>query len=131
MPEVATPGGAAFPGTWRPDAASATPPFEQLRARVLALVTSGELSAGFRLPPVRALAEQLGLATNTVARAYKELEADGIVETHGRGGTLVSPQGDAAHRAAQQAATEFAAKTRSLGLDADDALAIVAAALGR
>jgi DNA-binding transcriptional regulator YhcF (GntR family) len=120
---------ASFPGAWSVDAAGPLPPYEQLRARVLEQVTSGELPAGSKLPPVRALAEQLGLAANTVARAYKELEADGIVETRGRNGTLVAPQGNAAHRAAQQAATEFATKARSLGLSADEALAIVTAAL--
>jgi DNA-binding transcriptional regulator YhcF (GntR family) len=121
---------ASFPGAWSVDAAGPTPPYEQLRARILERVTSGELPAGFRLPPVRALAEQLGLAANTVARAYKELEADGIVETRGRGGTLVAAQGDAAQRAAQQAASDFAAKTRSLGLTPDEALRLVTAALG-
>jgi len=120
---------ASFPGAWSVDAEGSAPPFEQLRARVLDLVTSGELPAGFRLPPVRTLAEQLGLAANTVARAYKELEADGIVETHGRGGTLVSAQGDAARRAAQHAAAEYAAKTRSLGISADDALELARTAL--
>lgn len=120
---------AAFPGDWSVDAAGTAPPFEQLRARILELVTSGALPAGYRLPPVRALAERLGLAANTVARAYKELESDGIVETHGRNGTVVSPQGDPGHRAAQQAATEYAAKTRSLGLPAHEALTLAEAAL--
>jgi DNA-binding transcriptional regulator YhcF (GntR family) len=120
---------ASFPGAWSVDAAGQTPPYEQLRVHVLERVTSGELPAGFKLPPVRALAERLGLAANTVARAYRELEADGIVETRGRGGTLVAAQGDAAHRAVQQAAVEFAAKTRSLGLSPDEALHIVTAAL--
>jgi DNA-binding transcriptional regulator YhcF (GntR family) len=120
---------AGFPGDWSVDAAGGTPPYEQLRARVLELATSGELPAGFRLPPVRALAERLGLAANTVARAYKELEADGIVETHGRGGTLISAQGDAAHRAAQQAAADYAAKTLSLGIPSDEALNLAKTAL--
>jgi DNA-binding transcriptional regulator YhcF (GntR family) len=120
---------ALFPGAWSVDTEGSAPPFEQLRTRVLELVTSGELPAGFRMPSVRALAERLGLAANTVARAYKELEADGIVETHGRNGTLVSAQGDAAHRAAQTAAAEYAAKTRSLGIAPDDALELVKAAL--
>ena len=70
---------AGFPGDWSVDAAAGSPPYEQLRAHVLELATSGELPAGYRLPPVRALAERLGLAANTVARAYKELEGDGIV----------------------------------------------------
>ena len=120
---------AGFPGDWSVDAGVGSPPYEQLRARVLELATSGDLPAGFRLPPVRALAEQLGLAANTVARAYKELEADGIVETRGRNGTLVSAQGDAAHRAAQHAAADYAVKTRSLGLSPAEALDLVEAAL--
>ena len=120
---------ATFPGSWSVDAGGSTPPFEQLRTHVLELVTSGELPAGFRLPPVRSLAEQLGLAANTVARAYKELEADGIVETRGRNGTLVSAQGDAAHRAAQLAASEYASRARSLGLTPDAALDLVKTAL--
>ena len=120
---------AGFPGDWSVDSAGDSPPYEQLRAHVLDLATSGELPAGYRLPPVRALAERLGLAANTVARAYKELEGDGIVATHGRNGTLVSAQGDAAHRAAQHAAADYAAKTRSLGLSPDEALELASQAL--
>ena len=66
------------------------PPFEQLRTRIAALAASGELPAGTRLATVRQLATDLGLATNTVARAYRELEADGVVATEGRRGTFVS-----------------------------------------
>lgn len=111
------------------DPASHVPPFEQLRAGFVAAVASGELVAGARLPTVRRLAEDLGLAPGTVARAYRELEASGFIETRGRNGTFVSPQGDAAQQQAQRAATAFAEQIRMLGLDADDALALVAAAL--
>ncbi len=72
------------------DPTSAVAPFEQLRAQIAARAASGDLPAGTKLPSVRALAEQLGLATNTVARAYKELEADGVVVTEGRRGTSVA-----------------------------------------
>jgi len=72
------------------DAASAVPPFEQLRIRIASMAASGELPAGTRLATVRQLATDLGLATNTVARAYRELEADGVVATEGRRGTFVS-----------------------------------------
>lgn len=65
---------------------SPVPPYEQLRLGVIAQVRSGELTAGTKIPTVRALAAQLGLAPNTVARAYRELEADGVVETRGRQG---------------------------------------------
>ena len=50
-----------------------TPPFEQVKDQIVAQRASGELPAGHRLPPVRALAAELGVAPNTVARAYREL----------------------------------------------------------
>ena len=72
------------------DTASPVPPFEQLRAQIAGQVAAGTLPAGTKLATVRQLAADLGLAANTVARAYRELEADGLIETHGRRGTLVS-----------------------------------------
>ena len=66
------------------------PPFEQARAQIAAKIATGKLPSGARLPTVRALAAQLGVAVNTVARVYKELEADGLVVTEGRRGTHVS-----------------------------------------
>ena len=111
------------------DPSSHVPPFEQLRAGLLDAVSSGELAAGERLPTVRRLAEDLGVAPGTVARAYRELEASGIIETRGRNGTFVSFHGDPAHQQAQRAAAAFAEQVRSLRLDTDEALALVAAAL--
>ena len=67
------------------------PPYEQLRVQIASRVASGELLEGTRLPTVRALAAELRLAANTVARAYKELESDGVVVTEGRRGTFVAP----------------------------------------
>jgi DNA-binding transcriptional regulator YhcF (GntR family) len=111
------------------DATSAVPPFEQLRVQVREQVTSGELAAGAKLPTVRRLAEDLGLAPNTVARAYRELEADGIIETRGRNGTFVSAQGDATSRQAQLAARAFADRIHQLGASPEDALEWARAAL--
>jgi len=99
------------------DASSATPPFEQVRVQVRDAVAAGELVAGAKLPTVRALAEQLGLAANTVARAYRELEADRLIETRGRAGSFVAPQGDAGQRAAQEAARDYVNRVRRLGID--------------
>jgi len=65
------------------------PPYEQVRSQIEALIRAGELPRGTRLPTVRQLSLDLGLAVNTVARAYKELEADRLVETRGRNGTFV------------------------------------------
>jgi DNA-binding transcriptional regulator YhcF (GntR family) len=108
---------------------STVPPFEQLRVGLIAQIESGELAAGARLPTVRSLATDLDLAPNTIARAYRELEADGFIETRGRNGSFVSAQGDAAERQGQQAAREFADRIHKLGVDADMALAWARAAL--
>ncbi|PYC72957.1 GntR family transcriptional regulator [Streptomyces tateyamensis] len=113
----------------RIDHAGAVPPYEQLRSQIAEQARTGELPAGSKLPTVRALAEQLGLAANTVARAYRELEADGVVETHGRRGTQVAAVGDTAHRHAAAAAHEFAERARRLGVTRDEALAAVSGAL--
>ena len=82
------------------DRDSDIPPFEQIRAGIVLAIDAGELAPGDRLPTVRGLAEEIGVAANTVAKAYRELELDGIVETHGRRGTRVARDADTAHRAA-------------------------------
>ena len=111
------------------DAGSAVPPFEQLRVQLIAQVGNGTLVAGAKLPTVRQLAEELGLAANTVARAYRELEQDGVIETRGRLGSFVAAQGEATQRRAQEAARAYADRIRQLCIEPDAALAYVAAAL--
>lgn len=115
---------------WSINGRSSIPPFEQLRGQIIDAIGDGTLAPGHKLPAVRRMAADLGIAANTVARTYRELEQLGFVETHGRNGTVVATLGDTAHRKAQQAATEYAAATATLGLDAAEALAIVSAALG-
>ncbi|MBC2934323.1 GntR family transcriptional regulator [Nocardioides sp. zg-1228] len=110
------------------DPASGVPPFEQVREAIRAQVDSGALAPGVRLPPVRSLATSLDLAPNTVARAYKELEALGVVETRGRAGTYVSGAG--VERTLREAAASYADTVRSLGASEADALAAVRRALG-
>jgi DNA-binding transcriptional regulator YhcF (GntR family) len=107
---------------------SPVPPYEQVREQVRAQVESGELAPGTRLPTVRGLAGDLGLAANTVARAYRELEALGLIETRGRAGSVVS--GDGVEQAARQAAREYAERARALGIDRDVALDLARRALG-
>lgn len=108
---------------------SSIPPYEQLRLGVIAQVRSGELTAGTKIPTVRALAAQLGLAPNTVARAYRELEADGVVETRGRQGSFIASSGDPTKDLAGRAATDYVATIRRLGLDDEAALRYLKAAL--
>ena len=109
------------------DPTSGVPPFEQVREAIRAQVDAGVLEPGFRLPPVRTLAAELDLAANTVARAYKELEALGVVETRGRAGTFVA--GSGVSSSVRAAASAYVASVRALGLDDDEALAAVRRAL--
>jgi DNA-binding transcriptional regulator YhcF (GntR family) len=111
------------------DPASAVPTFLQLRAQLIDRVRSGQLKPGTRIPTVRALAGELGIAPNTVAKAYRQLEEDGILQTRGRNGSFVSPQGGAAERKAQEAAAEYAGWVRKLGIPPDEALRFVVDAL--
>lgn len=111
------------------DPRSTTPPFEQLRVQFRSLVAGGDLAPGTRLPTVRRLAEDLGLAANTVARVYRELEADGVIETRGRHGSFVSSHGDPTERQAQEAAAAFAHRIRAIGFDTGEAIGLVEAAL--
>jgi DNA-binding transcriptional regulator YhcF (GntR family) len=114
----------------RVDPDSPTPPYEQVRLRIAALAAGGTLPAGYKLPPVRALAADLKLAVNTVARAYRELEAAGLVETRGRLGTVITARAAGTSLRAQQAADSYAATARALGVPPETALALVRAALG-
>lgn len=74
----------------RVDAADPTPPYEQLRRQLADLIETGGLPEGTRLPPVRQLAADLGLATGTVARSYRELENLQLVVARRGGGTTVT-----------------------------------------
>ncbi|MER6215977.1 GntR family transcriptional regulator [Streptomyces sp. NPDC048387] len=109
-------------------AAGAAAPYEQLRAQIAEQARSGRLPVGFKLPTVRGLAEELGLAANTVAKAYRVLEADGVVETRGRHGTFVAA-GEGSSREAAAAAQAFAERAHRLGLTEPEALAAATAAL--
>ena len=111
------------------DPASPTPPFEQLRSRVVELVQDGELPAGARLPTVRRLAGDLGIAPNTVARAYRELEQAGVIETRGRHGTYVAHRDQITARAGDAAAI-YAHRIRELGIPPAEGLRLAALALG-
>jgi DNA-binding transcriptional regulator YhcF (GntR family) len=108
---------------------SQVPPFEQLRSQVAALVARGDLAPGTRLGTVRRTAADLGLAVNTVARAYRELEADGVVVTRGRQGTfvrsaVVDGTSDSAD-AARKAAADYVRLARQVGLTRVEALRLV------
>jgi GntR family transcriptional regulator len=109
------------------DPGSPVPPYEQLREQVTALVLAGALGPGDRLPSIRQLAGDLGLAGGTVARAYRELEADGVVTTRGRHGTTVAgpPARPAPPPELLAAARRYAAQAARTGIGLDEALTAV------
>jgi DNA-binding transcriptional regulator YhcF (GntR family) len=102
------------------------PPYEQLRAQLARQIQKRVLAVGTRLPTIRRLAADLGLAVNTVGRAYRDLEEAGLIETRGRAGSFVSAAGEQARRAAR----DYAAVIASVGIDPAEAIRIVQAALG-
>lgn len=109
------------------DPAAALPPYEQLRQQITAHVLGGGLEPGDRLPSIRQLANDLGLAVGTVGRAYRELEADGVVTTHGRHGTVVEgpPRRPAPPPELISAARSYAGHATRAGASLDDALTAV------
>lgn len=107
------------------DPGSAVPPYEQIRSQIEAMVATGTLAAGDRLPSIRQLAHDLGLAGGTVARAYTELEQAGLVVSRRRTGTVVAdgvvqPAAERRRRLAE-AAEQYARTAALLGVAVDDA----------
>ena len=117
------------------DAESPIPPYEQIRSQISTMAASGTLRAGARLPTIRQLAADLGLASGTVARAYRELEADGLVVSRRRTGTVVArpaaagPAARAREAEVRAAAVELARLARDAGWDQEAVLTAVRGAL--
>lgn len=110
------------------DHASEVPVYEQIVQQIVDGAAAGSLAAGEKLPTVRALAAELALAVNTVAKAYRELEMRGAIETRGRSGSFVT--GAKRDRDAMAAAHEYVLRARALGLSESETLAQVQRALG-
>lgn len=100
------------------------PVSDRLARAIAGRIHAGSIGPGARLPTVRALADQLELAPNTVAKAYRRLEEDGLIEGRGRLGTFVAdrlpdPLPDRERRLAE-AAEAFVRRGAQLGFgDAD------------
>ncbi|GAA1833718.1 GntR family transcriptional regulator [Luedemannella flava] len=116
------------------DPASAVPPYEQIRAQLATMISTGTLPVGAQLPPIRQLAADLGIAANTVARSYRELESQGLVTSRVRHGTTVADQAARLTEAEirsrlDEAAHTYAALARQLGVSDAAAADAVHAAL--
>ncbi|KAA1422351.1 GntR family transcriptional regulator [Mumia zhuanghuii] len=103
------------------------PPYEQLRRQIASQAADGTLGPGSRIPTVRALAEDLNIAVNTVAKAYRALEAEGVLEALGRRGTFIRSRAlpDDIAAAAAGAADTYVAEQRRLGIARTEAIRMV------
>jgi GntR family transcriptional regulator len=102
------------------DPGDPTPPYEQVRRQVADLVQAGRLRPGDRLPSVRQLAGDLGLAAGTIARAYRELETEGLLVSRRGAGTRVSAEARSMPKSARTAqlrllADAYVEKAQTLG----------------
>ena len=114
------------------DVKAPTPPYEQIRSQIAAHVQGGMLPVGARLPTMRALAADLGVAVGTVGRAYTELESAGLVASRRRTGTVVT--GAPAPRPAvpgpvQEAVSRLADLAHDSGADPETVISLVRAAM--
>ena len=113
------------------DSSFETPPYQQVVEQIRAAIERGELPPHAPLPTVRQLANDLGVAPNTVARAYGELQADGWLIGDGRRGTRVAGQPPLNRRtrmhALREAAERFVESLRHRGFTSEE----IAAELGR
>lgn len=116
------------------DVKSPAPPYEQIRSQIAAYIDGGLLADGTRLPTMRALAADLGVATGTVARAYAELETCGLVASRRRTGTVVTAgaaRPELGEERVRKAAAQLVARAREGGVDGEAVLSIVRAALAQ
>ena len=112
----------------RPNPALGVPIYLQLMEQVKHAVETGAVRPGEQLPGIRPLAESLVINPNTVAKAYRELEHEGIVELRQGTGAFISttaPSGKttspAALRAAQRVVADTIDRLRDSGLS-DEAI---------
>ncbi len=108
---------------------SSTAPFDQLRLEIIEQVHSGRLIAGTKIPTIRALAVEVGLAPNTVAKAYRELGEQGVIETRGKQGTFIAAGADPIRAGAEKAATGYVQELRHVGVSDEEILGFVQSAL--
>jgi GntR family transcriptional regulator len=80
-----------MPTTFRLDTVTGVPFYRQVIDQILAGIATGSLRHGEQLPTVRALAVDLKVNLNTIAKAYKELEIRGVLTTQQGSGTFIAP----------------------------------------
>ena len=86
---------------------SPVPLYTQIADQIQMMAADGDLKPGDALPPIRLVAKQLGIANNTVARAYRDLESSGVIESNGRKGSFI-------HRDYKSGMNPFTAPVKNL-----------------
>jgi GntR family transcriptional regulator len=110
---------------FRPNPALGVPIYLQLMEQVKHAIETGALRAGEQLPGIRPLAEELVINPNTVAKAYRELEHEGVIELrHGAGAFVAVPpkpkKAAGTLRAAQAVVTAAVERLHARGLNDDE-----------
>lgn len=109
---------------FRLDSSTGVPFYRQIIDQVLLAVGDGRLKPGTQLPTVRQLAVDLSVNLNTVARAYREMEIRGIVQTQQGTGTFIAARTGAKTRekrkAMQELVDRFIANGEALGIPLED-----------
>ena len=113
---------------YRIDSKSGVPFYRQIIEQVKFAMARGDIGPGDQLPTVRQLSVDLSINPNTVIRAYKQMEIEGLLETHQGSGTFVTglrPEIDhlERQRMLDQILTEMLARASSYGLSLDEVLA--------
>ncbi len=121
-----------MPISFRLDSASGVPFYRQVIDQILAGIATGAFAPGEQLPTVRTLAVELQVNLNTVAKAYKELEIRGVLQTQQGSGTYIAPvqvKRDEVERRRQvvQLVDEFLARAAAAGLPPEEVTAELAA----
>lgn len=103
------------------DPQSTEPPFRQLKVQIVEAIRRGTLTPGTRMPAIRTLATEVGIAARTAAKVYSELEEGGMLEGRGRSGTFVMAP-DLTTAVLSRAAEEFADRAKGSGFTLDEAI---------
>jgi GntR family transcriptional regulator len=122
------------PMLFRPNPATGVPIYLQLMEQVKHAVQTGALRPGEQLPGIRPLAEELVINPNTVARAYRELEHEGVIELRHGAGAFVAANATARQRTdrfrtAQSVVTAAIEKLRASGVTDEEIRRLVEAEL--
>jgi GntR family transcriptional regulator len=107
------------------DSKSGVPFYRQIIEQIRFAVARGQLAPGDRLPTVRQLAVDLAVNPNTVVRAYRQLETEGVIETQQGSGTFVGEERPAIdelerRRMLDQILTDLLARASSYGFTVED-----------